>query len=629
MKFCIKCGQQASSDDQKFCRFCGTEFPAIVLSHAAEEDNHEKDFTSGDGPDIKGETIGKSTDDGDSSVKIFFQEKQKPQEPEKGQWSTPQAKSDEQKEENATDSVPPSETTSQVPLQTVDSCRDRPPFGRFKGKIIGIITALLILSCIAGFGGWFYIQNYSIVGVGGEKYSIKNTTMLKVEEPDETDWNAIGRLTSLTSLTIVGGPDTPAVTEENLQSLAGLKMLDELVLDDLEFETAPVLPDLQNLSILRIQGAGLTSEQCFELPPLPNLDILDLSNNELSEIGFLDRFSGLRELDVTDNVIVQFGALNRVSELETLAIDHIRVQDLSALPNLQNLTIGSVQVENVTAFKETQQANVDVAETLIQQFEDGDYASIHNWLAEYFGDNSDLVEDEPIWYNDGWFMYIDDSWDVLRNSIAPAAKVLIIESNGAYYGCVENDVRAGDGVQCFTNNDSYYSGAWLNDLPNGSGIYYKTAANGSRLEYAGLYVNGYEDGAMTLTVNGTSSIAYSADNGIRTILEERNGSYVYAQQGDTYWCCADPTGHGVPIGSIPYQEEFSIEIAPVAQTSQPSQEHAVQSLPSSPAPEQSESADTGGGFSSDDIFYIVDGDEVYTIHGDEIYPWPADVPWPW
>src|SRR5699024_9459728 len=156
MKFCIKCGQQASSDDQKFCRFCGTEFPAIVLSHAAEEDNHEKDFTSGDGPDIKGETIGKSTDDGDSSVKIFFQEKQKPQEPEKGQWSTPQAKSDEQKEENATDSVPPSETTSQVPLQTVDSCRDRPPFGRFKGKIIGIITALLILSCIAGFGGWFY-----------------------------------------------------------------------------------------------------------------------------------------------------------------------------------------------------------------------------------------------------------------------------------------------------------------------------------------------------------------------------------------------------------------------------------------------------------------------------------------
>lgn len=222
-----------------------------------------------------------------------------------------------------------------MPLQTVDSCRDRPPFGRFKGKIIGIITALLILSCIAGFGGWFYIQNYSIVGVGGEKYSIKNTTMLKVEEPDETDWNAIGRLTSLTSLTIVGGPDTPAVTEENLQSLAGLKMLDELVLDDLEFETAPVLPDLQNLSILRIQGAGLTSEQCFELPPLPNLDILDLSNNELSEIGFLDRFSGLRELDVTDNVIVQFGALNRVSELETLAIDHIRVQDLSTLPNLQ------------------------------------------------------------------------------------------------------------------------------------------------------------------------------------------------------------------------------------------------------------------------------------------------------
>ena len=621
MKFCIKCGQQASSDDQKFCRFCGTEFPAIILPHASEEDNHEKVSTSEDKSNIEGETIGKSDGDRDLSVKIVLQEKQKLLEPEKGQWSTSQAESDEQKEESATDSVPSSETTSQVPFQTVNSRKGWSISGRSKAKAIGIMIALLILSCIGVFGGWFYIQNYSIVEINGEKYSINDTTILKVEDPDENDWNAIGRLTSLTSLTVVGGPDTPAVTEENLQGLAGLEMLDEIVLNNLKFETAPVFPDFQNLSILRIRSAGLTSEQCFELPSLSNLVTLDLSNNELSGLGFLDHFSGLRELDVTGNVIVQYGALNRVSELETLAVDHIRVQDLSALPNLQNLTIGGIQVENVAAFKETQQANVDIAEALIQQFESGDYASIHNWLAEHFGDNSNLVEDGPIWYNNGWFMYMNGSWDILRNSIVPTAKVLIIESNGAYYGCMENDVRAGDGVQCYTNNDSYYSGAWLNDLPNGSGIYYKTAADGTHLEYTGLYVNGYEDGTMTLTVNGTSSMTYSAENGTRTILEEQNDNYVYARQGNTYWCCTDPTGHGVPVDSIPYQEEFSIEIAPVVQNPQPATQSSVN--------EQSSPAGSVGDFSSDDIFYIVDGDEIYTIHGDEIYSWPSDIPWPW
>ena len=617
MKFCIKCGQQASSDDQKFCRFCGTEFPSIVLSHAVEEDNHEKVFTSGDGPDIEDETIGKSVGDRDLSAKIFFQEEYKPREPEKGQWSTPQ--SDGRKEDGATDSVPSSAVVLQVPLQTVNSRKGRSISSRCKA--IGVIVALLILSCIAAFGGWFYIQNYSIVDVGGEKYSIKNTTILKVEEPDGTDWNAISRLTSLTSLTVIGGPDTPVVTEENLQGLAGLKKLDELVLEDLTFETAPVLPDFQNLSTLRIHGAGLLSEQCFELPLLPNLDILDLSDNELSGLGFLERFPGLRQLNVTDNVIVQYGALNRVSELETLAVDHIRVQDLSALSNLHNLTISGIQVENVTAFKEIQQANVDTAASLIQRFEEGDYISIHNWLTEYFKDKSNPVENVPVWYHNGWFMYMDNSWDIFRYNIAPAAKVLILDANGLYYGSVSNDVREGNGVQCFASTDSYYSGTWVEDLPNGAGIYYKTAADGSRLEYAGQYINGYEDGDMTLTVNGSSSVNYTAKAGDRTVLEVKNGSYVYAQQGDTYWCCTEPTGHGVPVDSIPYQEEFSIEIAPVVQNPQLATQSSVN--------EQSSPAGSAEGFSSDDIFYIVDGDEIYTIHGDEIYSWPSDIPWLW
>ena len=268
-----------------------------------------------------------------------------------------------------------------------------------------------------------------------------------------------------------------------------------------------------------------------------------------------------------------------------------------------------------------QQANVDTAASLIQRFEECDYISIHNWLTESFKDKSNPVENGPVWYYNGWFMYMDNSWDIFRYNIAPAAKVLILDANGLYYGSVSNDVREGSGVQCFASNDSYYSGTWVEDLPNGAGVYYKTAADGSRLEYAGQYINGYEDGDMTLTVNGSSSMNYTAKAGDRTILEVKNGSYVYAQQGDTYWCCTEPTGHGVPVDSIPYQEEFSIEIAPVVQNPQLATQSSVN--------EQSSPAGSAEGFSSDDIFYIVDGDEIYTIHGDEIYSWPSDIPWLW
>ena len=100
-------------------------------------------------------------------------------------------------------------------------------------------------------------------------------------------------------------------------------------------------------------------------------------------------------------------------------------------------------------------------------------------------------------YVNGWLMGSGTEWDAIKSSLPAGAKEVLVDTTGLYYGQVVDGKRSGEGIQLFAGNYSVYNGQWSNDLPNGTGTYRKTAADGTTLEFTGTYADGYENGTMT------------------------------------------------------------------------------------------------------------------------------------
>ena len=376
MKFCSKCGGQASTENEKFCRFCGAKFPEKVFTGTQEttDQNHSGAEKEAGIKSSSFGLMGEAVSDR-KGVPNGRQERVKQKGRANGEQETAWKRSDGTKNIETV-----AEKMDQIGDAAAGPRSHRLRKGKGRAKWIAIIAAALILSYAVGLTVWSYLWKYSrSVKINGEMYFLEKTTALRVEQPDPKDWEAIGQLTLVTSLTVVGGPDVPAVTGEELQNLKYLENLQTLIFDGVTFQYGPDLPALDDLLVLRICHAGLTTDDCHALSFFPELETLDLSGNRLTGLGFLSRFPNLQELDVTNNDIVQYGALYYVPYLETLAVDQIQPQDLSELHFLKNLTVSGVRIEDISAFMEGRQG---VETPAAAPFETVGYFTVCNGCAE-------------------------------------------------------------------------------------------------------------------------------------------------------------------------------------------------------------------------------------------------------
>ena len=457
-------------------------------------------------------------------------------------------------------------STQDIPDAPADVIAEEPvprPKKRFP-KVLLILLILVLAAALLGGGFllWTKIQQSKNATIGGTSYSIKDTTSLVVTSPSDEDWLNLCRLSNLTSLTITGNVNLDA---GKLESLGALQALTSLSVDGAAFpDGLAALPMLPALDSLSLTNCGLSSEQCSGINLPASLRKLCLSNNALTDLSFLQGLVQLEELSLDGNRITDYTPIAALTGLTTLCADHCQISVCNSLSALQKLTVNGQEIADPTAYLANLNAVIKQDEELINLFENSDFDALTSILQQREASGSPA--DSTVIYANGWLMDNGSEWDIIRSSLPSGSQMLLSDASGLYYGQMNGKNRSGNGIQLFAGNHSIYNGLWSNDMPNGTGTYRKTTADGTTLEFAGNYTDGYENGSMTFTVTndaGTKSGTYTAVNGTRATVEQLGSEqFAFIQFNTTYWYDASPDGHGVEITSIPYQEEKSVEILP-------------------------------------------------------------------
>lgn len=612
MKFCTECGTKAEFDAQKFCKVCGHKFPempaepvqpesdetvTLLPDAAPAEEATESVFAS---PEVPKEAVS-AADMLDATLgtqpPLPQQNEEAPAEDATAfvPWIQPGTAADaavpEEPQDSASaaeevhaqsffetepqyyyeDKPQPSAGNMVPPVPPLPEQPQPAPAGRKKGgpKVLLLIAAVLLLVAALAAGGffaWKKLAESRKVTIGGTSYSIAETTSLTMEDPAAEDWTKLPKLTGLTSLTVTGSTE---LDEEKLGTLAKLEKLEELSIDGMQYpDGLAALSGMDALDRLALTNGQLTSEQCSGLAWPASLRELDLSGNALTELSFLQSCTGLKELDLSNNQILDYTPLTALTSLEVLSVDQCQAEPMSQLPALGTLTVGGKAIEDPVKYLADQKSAVELYNNMIGWFTSGDFDTLKVVLQQY-GD-AGALGDAALSYVNGWLMDAGAQWDHIRASLPADAKEVVMDETGIYYGQLVDGKRSGDGVQLFAGNYSVYTGAWANDLPNGTGTYRKTTADGTTLEFAGNYTDGYENGEMTFTATnatGSQTAAYTAAKGTRTTVKKISDTqYAFAQFDTVYWYDAAPDGHGVAVADIPYQEEMAVQILPVAST---------------------------------------------------------------
>ena len=620
MKFCTECGTKADFEEQKFCKVCGHKFPEVT---AGPSEAASPAGLSGDAADDRTisaaapfwnaapaqtavpEPAPGSAADADATafapVAPAAPEEDAttfvpvaPAAPEEDATAfVPAAPAAPEDDATVRAFVPPQgaddysigvsapETGTQMaaaedffvpqaggvppmPPQPVDEAAA--PAGKKKFPVVPVVLLVVVLAAALAAGGFFAWKKLAVsknVTVGGTSYSIEDTTELSVQDPSDEDWNALCGLPNLTRLTITGSGTT--LDENKLTKLFALQKLEQLSIDGAAFpDGVSELANLDALETLALTNCQLTSEQCNGLDGLHGLRSLNLANNQITDIAFLQGMTALQELDLSGNQIVDYTPLSALTALTTLSVDQCQVQVLSALPALTALTVDGEAIEDTAAYLKEQKDTADLYNSVIGWFESGDYNTLKVVLQQFA--NADSLGSTVLSYVNGWLMGSGAEWDAIKASLPAGSKEVVADATGLYYGQIVDGKRSGEGIQLFAGNYSVYNGQWSNDLPNGTGTYRKTTADGTTLEITGTYADGYENGTMTFKVTnstGSQTGTYTAANGSRTTVRKISDTqYAFIQFDTVYWYDASPDGHGVAVGKIAYQEEKAVEILP-------------------------------------------------------------------
>jgi internalin A len=147
-----------------------------------------------------------------------------------------------------------------------------------------------------------------------------------------------------------------------IPELLGLEQLEVLYLSENEItriENLGNLPNLQELSLF--DNAIMRIEN---LDNLPNLQELVLSRNGLTEIENLDNLPNLQKLDISHNGLTEIENLDNLPNLQKLDL-HLnqltKIDNLDKLPNLQTLNLSEnqlTQIENLDKLLNLQQLDL-------------------------------------------------------------------------------------------------------------------------------------------------------------------------------------------------------------------------------------------------------------------------------
>ncbi|HCX64545.1 MAG TPA: hypothetical protein DHN33_04980 [Eubacteriaceae bacterium] len=114
------------------------------------------------------------------------------------------------------------------------------------------------------------------------------------------------------------------------------------------FEDLKHFPSLSNLKITLQPEADFTT-----IPENDQITVLSLSQSHLTEVEFLDRFSGLMFLTIYVNDIVSLDGMEELTNLKQVQASSNEISDVTALSELVNLTrvdLSINKVENLEPF---------------------------------------------------------------------------------------------------------------------------------------------------------------------------------------------------------------------------------------------------------------------------------------
>ena len=173
----------------------------------------------------------------------------------------------------------------------------------------GVFTNVSDLSPIAN------LTNLKHLGLGGAKIS---------------DLSPIANLTNIKHLHLGGNPIT------DLSPIANFTLLETITFDDsVPLTDISVLADME--SLIRVHMWGPRFRDMSPLVNLPNIEILDLCGNDISEIPSLKNVPKLKELYVFGNSVSDVSILQDLTNLERLNLRDNNITDISPLAGLTNL----------------------------------------------------------------------------------------------------------------------------------------------------------------------------------------------------------------------------------------------------------------------------------------------------
>jgi len=153
---------------------------------------------------------------------------------------------------------------------------------------------------------------------------------------------------------------------QNLSSLQGL------FLDNCQLRMVPISENLPNLRLLRLENneisdisplakqfpaleqLWLSGNRISDISMLANLSSLwklQLSKNDISDIGSCKSLENLKHLDLSNNKIADLSPLRELSQLEDLKLDSNLITDISPLKDtirLKNLSIASNNINSIS-----------------------------------------------------------------------------------------------------------------------------------------------------------------------------------------------------------------------------------------------------------------------------------------
>lgn len=205
-------------------------------------------------------------------------------------------------------------------------------------------------------------QEPATLEIGGETYPIdtielhlmgsgsyvplnrKGVEYIRLDYLAASDWRSICRLTKLQRLSLVG---------LSLSDLSGIEALTELEILDVsgnDLTTLEPLAQCRNLNELYAADNRLS-----DCPAFHNLIYLDLAGNQLTEVSWLAECPRLTTVYLQKNGISDLEPLSKLKALTTLDIAHNRINGLSALNGLEGLHLlyvdgNRISAEQLTAF---------------------------------------------------------------------------------------------------------------------------------------------------------------------------------------------------------------------------------------------------------------------------------------